>query len=310
MPGSLRLPAPGPDQLELQPGSMPSQTPRTLAAMWCMDAATPRAAAQARAARPVPVSSLQPHPCKAGFFTRSACVTPEPHLDAASLPASSPSTMGKTAGEGRLRLSQPAAGLQSTTRSREAGDLLPPAQPPLGAQAFRPSNVRLPSLCNTVAFAAEPAPLPGPQRQRRRQQRSSSSSLLQPTSPSLLSMHQPARKGRAAADRGTPGHLSRSFEQSLAGTAAVAAFSPVQQRMAHRLYSQQEPASSGAQPCRGAGAPSRLLDVQWQASRKQAIMTVLQSEDALQAKFVQQDEDLQVRLCTAACAGRQLMTMY
>ena len=42
------------------------------------------------------------------------------------------------------------------------------------------------------------------------------------------------------------------------------------------------------------GAPARLLNMQWQASRRRAIVAMLQTEEALQATHKQQELDVQV----------------
>ena len=305
--------------LRPQGGARVPYTPRTLDGMWNADAATPRAAEQSRVqGQP---TSLRHKPSAAklagvvpqqkeshrGFFTRSAGVTPEPpqgvgfrgYGDVDSPMAWPVDMPGKPEGIIGAAPEAQNAGLARTAQ------VLPQAN---HITAFRADCVRLPRIASEAAAdLAEMVPSPEPGRRHRRRRRSSGGSIPQVPQPSLLPMHHPASQRVTAA--GTlaflagPSHLREAAHSAAdSGPAAPAnQHDPLQQRRRQQMY----PATSigsAAQPCKDpggmlqvrSGAPARLLNKQWQASRRRAIVAMLQTEEALQATLKQREQDVQV----------------
>lgn len=297
--------------LRPQGGARVPYTPRTLDGMWNADAATLRAAAQPRVQ--APFTSLQHRLAAAelagaapqqkqqhrGFFTRSAGMTSEPPQgvggsgDVASpmaWPVDMPVEPEAITGAAPEALS---AGLA------RMGHVLPQAN---HTTAFRANRVRLPRFASEAAAnMAVMAPSPEPGRRHRRRRRSSAGSVLQVPQPSLLPMHHPASErvtaARTLAFLAGPSHLREVAHRTAdPGPAAPASSCDALQQM----YPPTPVSSAAPYKDPGgmlqvtSGAPARLLNMQWQASRRRAIVAMLQTEEALQATHKQQELDVQV----------------
>ena len=299
--------------LRPQGGARVPYTPRTLDGMWNADAATPRAAEQPRVQGQL--TSLQHRPAAAelagtvpqqkephrGFFTRSAGVTPElPQQGGGSGDAGSPMA--------QLDMPVEPEGITGAAPEAQSAGLarvacaLPQANHTL---AFHADRVRLPRIASEAAAdMAEMVPPPEPGRRRRR---SSGGSVPQVPQPSLLPMHHPASErvtaARTLAFLAGPSHLRDAAHGAAGPGPAVPANScdAPQQRRAQQM-NPPTLLSTAAQPHKDpggrlqvrSGAPARLLNVQWQASRRRAIVAMLQTEEALQATHKQQEQDVQV----------------
>ena len=303
--------------LRPQGGTRVPYTPRTLGGMWSADAATPRAAEQPTVQGQL--TSLQHRPAAAelaravpqqkgprrGFFTRSAGVAPEPPRQGggsgdAGSPVVQPVDMPvEPEGITGAAPGAQSAGLAGVARALPQADHI---------TAFHADRVRLPRITSEAAAdVAEVVPSPAPGRRQRRRRRSSGGSVPQVPQPSLLPMHHPASErvtaARTLAFLAGASHLREAAHGAPGPGPAVPANScdAPQQRRAQQMYPATQ-VSTAAQPIKDpgsmlqvrSGAPARLLTMQWQASRRRAIVAMLQTEEALQATHKQQEQDVQV----------------
>ena len=301
-----------------QAGARVPYTPRTLDGMWNADAVTPRAAEQPRVqGQP---TSLQHRPAAAelvgtvpqqrkpqrGFFTRSAGVTPAPPQGVGlggSSDVDSPMAWVDLPVE-----SEGVTGAAPETQSAGLATMAHVLLPVDHITAFRADRVRLPRIASEAAAdMAEMVPLPEPGRRHRRRRRSSGGSVPQVPQPSMLPMHRPASErvtaARTLAFLAGASHLREAAHSAadprLAGPANSC--DALQQRGTQQMHP-PTPGGTAAQPYKDpggmlqvrSGAPARLQNKQWQASRRRAIVAMLQTEEALQATHQQQEQDVQV----------------